>query len=210
MPLDTQYTHIVDDDAEVRASLQWLFESVKIPVRTYESGISFLDQVVGSSLAGCVILDVRMPRMSGLEVLRRLRSVQVSCPIIYLTAHGDIQMAVEALKMGAYDFIEKPYNNQRLLDCVFSAFEFELRTRGQSNADTEISARLKMLSAREREILDLILEGKSNKEIGRVLEISFKTVEAHRGRMLAKMSVSGTLELVRAMTTFNILNAGSD
>lgn len=207
MSSENQFVHVIDDDPDMRASLQWLLESVQMPVRSFESGYSFLEHVRDVVLRGCIILDVRMPRMSGLEVMRRIRDARLVCPVIFLTAHGDIPMAVEALKMGAFDFIEKPYNNQRLLDCVFSALEFELNSREQSAADTEISSRLKTLSSRERSILDLILEGKSNKEIGRVLGVSFKTVEAHRGRLLMKMGVTGTLDLVRAVSLFQAGNS---
>lgn len=194
-----QTVFVVDDEVSVRNSLKWLLESVRIPVQTFESGHAFLAEHTGDE-RGCIMLDVRMPGMSGLELMRRLHNIGVRAPIIFLSAHGDVPMAVQALKDGAFDFLEKPYNNQRFLDCVQSALERDALNRMHRNADEKLMERLKNLTAREQEIINLVVAGRSNKEIGGMLGISHKTVEAHRGRLMAKMGVGSLADLVRVMT----------
>ncbi|OGB31260.1 MAG: hypothetical protein A3F78_20560 [Burkholderiales bacterium RIFCSPLOWO2_12_FULL_61_40] len=200
-----QTVFVVDDEVSVRNSLKWLLESVQIPVQTFESGHAFLAAHTDNR-HGCIVLDVRMPGMSGLELMKRLHNMGLRAPIIFLSAHGDVPMAVQALKDGAFDFLEKPYNNQRFLDCVQSALERDALNRLNRNADEELLERLKNLTVREQEIINLVVAGKSNKEIGKLLNISHKTVEAHRGRLMAKMGVNNLVDLVRVMTTHYAVN----
>jgi FixJ family two-component response regulator len=200
-----QTVFVVDDEVSVRSSLKWLLESVQIPVQTFESGHDFLAAHTDDR-HGCIVLDVRMPGMSGLELMKRLHNMGLRAPIIFLSAHGDVPMAVQALKDGAFDFLEKPYNNQRFLDCVQSALERDALNRLNRNADEELLERLKNLTVREQEIINLVVAGKSNKEIGKLLSISHKTVEAHRGRLMAKMGVNNLVDLVRVMTTHYAAN----
>ncbi|MFZ3205270.1 MAG: response regulator [Pseudomonas sp.] len=200
-----QTVFVVDDEVSVRNSLKWLLESVQIPVQTFESGHAFLAAHTDNR-QGCIVLDVRMPGMSGLELMKRLHNMGMRAPIIFLSAHGDVPMAVQALKDGAFDFLEKPYNNQRFLDCVQSALERDALNRLNRNADEELLERLKNLTVREQEIITLVVAGKSNKEIGKLLNISHKTVEAHRGRLMAKMGVNNLVDLVRVMTTHYAVN----
>ncbi|MNF75671.1 Transcriptional regulatory protein TdiR [compost metagenome] len=200
-----QTVFVVDDEVSVRNSLKWLLESVQIPVQTFESGHAFLAAHTDNR-QGCIVLDVRMPGMSGLELMKRLHNMGMRAPIIFLSAHGDVPMAVQALKDGAFDFLEKPYNNQRFLDCVQSALERDALNRLNRNADEELLERLKNLTVREQEIINLVVAGKSNKEIGKLLNISHKTVEAHRGRLMAKMGVNNLVDLVRVMTTHYAVN----
>lgn len=203
-----QTVFVVDDEVSVRSSLKWLLESVQIPVQTFESGHAFLAAHTDNR-HGCIVLDVRMPGMSGLELMKRLHNMGMRAPIIFLSAHGDVPMAVQALKDGAFDFLEKPYNNQRFLDCVQSALERDALNRLNRNADEELLERLKNLTVREQEIINLVVAGKSNKEIGKLLSISHKTVEAHRGRLMAKMGVNNLVDLVRVMTTHYAVNGNT-
>lgn len=198
MKAQGQTVFVVDDEVSVRNSLKWLLESVQIPVETFESGHVFLAAYT-DNLRGCIVLDVRMPGMSGLELMKRLHTMGMRAPIIFLSAHGDVPMAVQALKDGAFDFLEKPYNNQKFLDCVQSALEHDALSRVHRNADEDLLARLKNLTVREQEIVDLVIAGKSNKEIARLLGISHKTVEAHRSRLMTKMGVTNVVDLVRLM-----------
>lgn len=197
--LKKQTVFIVDDDASIRESLKWLLESVQIATRTFESGHAFLEANI-DNFDGCLVLDVRMPGMSGLELMKRLQNAGVRAPILFLSAHGDVPMAVQALKDGAFDFLEKPYNNQRFLDCVQRALEHNALTRMHRTADANLLERLKNLTPREQEIMSQVVAGKSSKEIASLLGISYKTVEAHRGRLMAKMEVGNLVDLVRIMT----------
>lgn len=204
----TQTVFVVDDEASVRDSLKWLLESVRIPVQTFESGHAFLAaHTVDRS--GCLVLDVRMPGMSGLELMKRLHNAGMRAPIIFLSAHGDVPMAVQTLKDGAFDFLEKPYNNQRFLDCIQCALEHDALNRMHRNVDANLLERLKSLTPREQETIDLVVSGKSSKEIGNLLGISHKTVEAHRGRLMAKMGVGSLVDLVRVMTAHYATHPGT-
>lgn len=205
MTTQGQTVFVVDDEMTVRNSLKWLLESVKIPVETFESGQSFLI-AYHEEMRGCLVLDIRMPQLSGLELMKRLRSQDIQMPIIFLSAHGDIPMAVQALKDGAFDFLEKPYNNQKFLDCVQNALEYESVNQVRKNADDDLTTRLENLTPRERDIINLVVSGKSNKEIAKTLNISHKTVEAHRGRLMLKMGVNNVIDLVRLMTTHYTAN----
>jgi FixJ family two-component response regulator len=188
--------YIVDDDDAVRVSLRWLLESVGHKVETFSNGREFLS-AADPRIPGCLLLDVRMPYMGGFELQDSLRSAGFRLPIIFLSAHGDIPMTVRAMKSGAYDFLEKPYNDQHLIDKVTDALKVGLREHHQARANSQTQDLLKQLSAREREVFDLLIVGKASKVIATELNISYKTVEVHRAHIREKLGVTSLAELVR-------------
>ena len=190
--------HVVDDDEAIRDSLVWLLDGERYSVRTYSTGEDFFARHEQLSPA-CVILDIRMPGMSGIEVHEQLTRNAVRTPVVFVTGHGDVPMAVEAIKRGAFDFIEKPFNEQKLTSIIERALELDARNAGQVAAQSEVAARLAKLSPREREVLDLVIKGKMNKTIADVMNISIKTVEAHRSKVMEKMCARSLAELVQAV-----------
>ncbi len=192
---------VVDDEDSVRSSLKWLLESIRLNVETFESAETFLERIDGDH-PGCIVLDVRMPGMSGPELMDKLNDLHVSMPIIFLSAHGDVPLAVRTMKGGALDFLQKPYNNQQFLERVRQALELDKKNRSWREQQGDTAARIEALSGREREILDLVVEGQSNKVIGRALGISYKTVEAHRARLMRKMGVASFAELMQVVLSF--------
>ncbi|WP_374510511.1 response regulator transcription factor [Niveibacterium sp.] len=194
--LPEQTVHIVDDDEALRDSLIWLLESEGYTVATYASAEDFL-AAWSPALTGCLLLDVRMPGMSGLELYEKLVAQHATLPVIFITGHGDVPMAVSALKKGAVDFIEKPFNDQDMLRLIGQCLEAERSERTQRRQDAETARRLDQLTTREREVLDLIVAGRLNKQIADDLGISIKTVEVHRARVMEKMGVSSLAELVQ-------------
>lgn len=191
-----QTVFVVDDDAEVRDAMKLLMNSVGLQVETYASGEDYLDRFEPAR-PGCLLLDVRMKGISGLDVQERLSLESIHPPIIIITGHGDVPMAVRAVKAGAIDFIEKPFNEQELLDSVHRAIELDGKHRGRALRLADISARMEHLTPREREILDLVVAGKRNKEIATELGISLSTVEAHRARVMEKMHAESLSDLMR-------------
>ncbi|BAL23772.1 response regulator transcription factor [Azoarcus sp. KH32C] len=191
-----QYIHIVDDDEALRDSLVWLLESSGHRVRAYESAEAFLADF-NLAMTGCLVLDVRMPGMSGLELFEELRRRHCSLPVIFITGHGDVPMAVSAVKKGAVDFIEKPFSERDMLDLIAECLAAEQASRGRRQLEAETVRRLTQLTQREREVLDLIIAGKLNKQIADVLGISIKTVEVHRARVMEKMEANSLAELVQ-------------
>jgi RNA polymerase sigma factor (sigma-70 family) len=187
---------IVDDDEAVRDSLGWLMQSVGLPTETFSSAQDFLEADLRGR-AGCLLLDIRMPGMSGLELQERLEDMGVHVPVIIITGHGDVPMAVRALKAGAMDFIEKPFNDQVILDCVQAAIEQDNAQREALIRRDDISARIATLTPREREVLDLVVAGKLNKIIAADLGVSQKTVEAHRAKVMEKLEARSVSQLVR-------------
>jgi len=192
----TQRVYIVDDDEAMRDSLVWLLESHGLPVVAFGSASSFLD-AYRADMRGCVVLDVRMPGMSGLELHDRLAAMRATLPVVFVTGHGDVPMAVSAVKKGAVDFIEKPFAEKDLLRLVTQALELEREQAGARQRQAEARRRLESLTAREREVLDLVVAGKPNKLIADELGISPKTVEVHRARVMEKMEVGSVAELVQ-------------
>ena len=187
---------VVDDDEAVRSSTRLLLKSVGLPAVTYSSAQEFLDNY-DSQQPGCVVLDVRMPGMSGLELQQFLNLRGAVIPVIFITGHGDIPMAVDAMQHGAFDFLQKPFRDQDLLDRVQRALEKDRGNRAQLREKNRIQERRDSLTPREREILDLMTRGKPNKVMAADLGVSQRTVEIHRARVMEKMGASSLAQLVR-------------
>ena len=187
---------VVDDDAAVRDALKLLLRSVGHAVETYGSAQEFLD-AYGEDRAGCLVLDIRMPGMSGLELQQKLNEQHSILPIIFITGHGDVPMAVEAMQAGAVDFIQKPFRDQDLIDRINQALEKDSSNRAALGERNDIRRRLETLTPREREVLDLVVHGKANKVIAGDLKLSQRTVEIHRARVMEKMQASSLAHLVR-------------
>jgi two-component system response regulator FixJ len=188
--------HVIDDDDAVRDSLAMLLDSAGIAVRAYDSATRFLALAPGLG-AGCVLTDVRMPDMDGLALQRRLAEAGVTLPVIVMTGHADVPIAVAALKAGAVDFLEKPFDDERLIAAVRAALAASRDARRQAEATAGIVARLGSLTPREREVLDLMVAGNPNKTIAFDLGASPRTVEVHRARVMEKMGARSLAELVR-------------
>ena len=187
---------VVDDDAAVRDALKLLLRSVGQAVETYGSAQEFLD-AYSEDRAGCLVLDIRMPGMSGLELQQKLNEKHSILPIIFITGHGDVPMAVEAMQAGAVDFIQKPFRDQDLIDRINQALEKDNSNRAALGERNDIRKRLETLTPREREVLDLVVHGKANKVIAGDLKLSQRTVEIHRARVMEKMQASSLAHLVR-------------
>jgi two-component system, LuxR family, response regulator FixJ len=187
---------VVDDDLAVRDSLKLLLRSVGQAVETYGSAQEFLD-AYSEDRAGCLVLDIRMPGMSGLELQQKLNEKHSILPIIFITGHGDVPMAVEAMQAGAVDFIQKPFRDQDLIDRINQALEKDNSNRAALGERNDIRKRLETLTPREREVLDLVVHGKANKVIAGDLKLSQRTVEIHRARVMEKMQASSLAHLVR-------------
>ena len=201
-----ELVHIVDDDADVRNSVAFLMRSAGLEVRTYESAAALLD--VATTLTGCIVTDVRMPAMTGLELQQRLKTMDVSLPVIVITGHGDVPLAVEALKAGAVDFIEKPFLPEMILSAVRVALERYRSTADQEAAKGDIAAKLASLSRRERQVFEGIAAGSSNKQIARDLDISPRTVEVFRANVMAKMQATSLSDVVRMALVAGVLPGG--
>ncbi|CAK0773051.1 Transcriptional regulatory protein FixJ [Gammaproteobacteria bacterium] len=200
---------VVDDDPAVRDSLRLLLESVGLVAETFSSAHQFLDATEPEQ-SGCVLLDIRMPGMSGLELQRRLVARGITLPVIIITGHGDVTTAVQAMKTGAVDFLEKPFNDQVLLDRIHDAINRDTQARRARAEQDEVGRHLATLSPREVEVLDLIIAGKANKVIALDLGISEKTVEAHRARTMDKMQVRSTADLVRTVLLYRTSRPTAD
>ena len=196
MPPPEPTVFVVDDDRAMRESLSWLLDSVGLRVRSYATAADFLAEH-DPAQPGCLVLDVRMPGMSGLDLQSELASRGVELPTIVITGHAEVSMAVRAVKAGAIDFIEKPFSDQLLLDRVRQALEVDLEAREVRRRREDARRRLATLTAREREVLDLVVAGKANKEIASALGVSPKTVEVHRAHVMSKMCVDSLAELIR-------------
>jgi len=191
---------VVDDDQEVRESIRWLIESVDLAVETFGSGQEFLD-AYDPDKPGCVVLDVRMPQTSGLELQKKLLARGLEIPVIIVSAYGSVPVAVEAMKAGAVDFIEKPFSDQALLDRIHQAIAKDRDVRRGKAKRAEVAARVEELTSREREVMDLVVVGKATKRIAVDLGISPKTVESHRARIMHKMAADSLAELVQMAVT---------
>ena len=190
--------YIVDDDEAVLDSIRLLLISVDYEVEIFSSPHAFLGQA-GSVSAGCLLLDVRMPGMSGMELQQQLRQRGVPIPIIFLTGHGDVPMAVQAMQAGAFDFLQKPFRDQDLLDRIAEALAQDQNRRSIQNHLEQVQERVALLSPREREVLDWVVQGHANKVIALELDLSQRTVEIHRARVMEKMQAKSLADLVRMM-----------
>jgi two-component system response regulator FixJ len=199
--------HLIDDDDGVRHSLTFSLTAAGLAVRAYDSALAFLDSV-GSLQPGCIVSDMRMPGMDGLQLRRRLRELRVPLPMIIMTGHADIRMAVEAMKAGVADFIEKPFDDAALLAAIRDALaQSEVTARRERDAQLA-RARLKALSSRERDVLQGLVAGLPNKSIAYELKLSPRTVEVHRANVMTKMGAHSLSELVRMAIATDILPTG--
>ncbi len=188
--------HVVDDDVAVRKSLAFLLASEGIPVRLHESATGFLGDAPGIE-AGCIVTDVRMPGIDGIELIRRLKERGIALPVIVMTGHADVPMAVEAMKEGAVEFLEKPFGDEVFLAAVRSALARQERNSHHGTQVAEIQGRFDALSERERQVLEGLVAGKANKVIAYDLGISPRTVEIYRANVMAKIQAKSLSELVR-------------
>ena len=192
----SQVVHVIDDDVAVRQSLAFLLSTEGFAVRVYDSAIAFLKELPQSQM-GCVVTDIRMPDMSGLDLQRHLRETKSGFPVIVITGHGDVPLAVEAMKAGAVDFIEKPFEDEVLLSAIRVALSRNVRDSERSARVAAIRERLKLLSGRERDVLGGLVAGKPNKIIAHDLGISARTVEVYRANVMTKMQADSLSDLVR-------------
>lgn len=188
--------YIIDDVEEVRSAVALLMQSVGLNVVAFSSASEFLEQF-NEKMAGCILLDVRMPGMSGLELQQLLMQEDCCPPIIIVSGHGDVPLAVKAVKAGALDFIEKPFHEQTLLDSVHRAIEVDVKRRGESSRFVEIKKKFNSLTPREKQVLDLVSNGHRNKVIASELCLSPSTVEAHRKKVMEKMEATSLSDLMR-------------
>ena len=195
-PIPTVF--IVDDDQGVRSSIRILMKSIGLQAVPYGSAQEFLAAYKPSD-PGCLVLDIRMPGMSGLDLQQQLNQRGAVLPVIFITGHGDIPMAVEAMRQGAFDFIQKPFRDQDLIDRVQLAFTRDKETRAMLREHGKIRGRLSSLTPREREVLDLLVKGQQNKVMAHELGLSQRTVEIHRAHVMEKMEARSVAQLVRMM-----------
>ncbi len=201
---DRPIVHVIDDDDAVRDSLRFLLHCAGHVVEDYPSAIAFLERLDGNSASaadGCIVTDVRMPEMTGVELMRRLRELGISQPVIVITGHADVPMAIQAMKAGAADFIEKPFRDETILLAIEGALAERSRSIEADQKRREVEARIASLSQREREVLNGLVEGKANKIIAHDLGISVRTVEVYRAHVMTKMQVRSLSELVRLTVT---------
>jgi two-component system, LuxR family, response regulator FixJ len=193
--------YIVDDDQAIRRAMELLMRSVGLEFEIFHSGDDFLENHTNER-AGCLVLDIRMPGLGGLELQEKLNEVGSTLPIIFITGHGDVPMAVEAMQKGAVDFIQKPFRDQELLDRIGEALKTDQERRSAREEQAEVQNRVDKLTNREHQVLDLVVTGKPNKVIAYELGVSQRTVEIHRARVMEKMQAKSLADLVRMhMTT---------
>ena len=192
---------LIDDDSAVLHSMRLLIESRDIPVACFESAEAFLEQLPEAK-PSCVVADVRMPGMTGLELQRELKQRNHEAPLILISGHADVSMAAEALKQGAFDFFEKPYDGERLAASVFDAVQKGRRRNSETNERIDIAERLKALSPRQREVLEFVACGMSNKQIAAKLNISPRTVETYRAWVMERIGAQNVADLVRKVSSF--------
>ncbi|AXS79480.1 response regulator transcription factor [Dechloromonas sp. HYN0024] len=196
--MSTPQAHLVDDDDAIRDALAWLLTSRGIPATAYDSAESFLAAWT-PAMRGCIVLDMRMTGISGLDCFDQLLEKKSTLPVIFLTGHGDVPLAVSTLKKGAFDFFEKPLNDNELATRIEEAMALDARQRAANASVDSVKARLSTLTTRERQIMDLVLLGKFNKVIADELNISMRTVEVHRANLFDKMQVKTAVELANLL-----------
>ena len=191
--------YVVDDDESIRTLWRWLMESNGMAVRTFATAAEFI-AAYRSGAEGCLVLDIRMPGMSGLELHEYLKREGIEIPVVFVTGHADVPTAVQAMKGGAVDFIQKPFGYRDALATIRRAFERDAEIRQRRARQALIAARVALLTGREREVMELVVEGRQNKLIADLLAISIKTVEVHRAKVMEKMGAASVAELVQLMT----------
>jgi two-component system, LuxR family, response regulator FixJ len=200
--------HVIDDDQAVRQSIEFLLRTAGMMARTYESASAFLN-ALPTIESGCIVTDVRMPGISGIDLLRRLGEMQVKMPVIVITGHGDVPLAVEAMKVGAVDFLEKPFDDELLLGSVRTALNRSQENAARGAEREELQARLSSLTNRERQVLEGLVAGKPNKIIAFDLAISPRTVEIYRANVMTKMAAASLSELVRMALVAGVMHVGT-
>lgn len=206
---DKLVVHVVDDDDAARDSLKFLLESAQMEVQAYESGSAFM-AALPEVHRGCVITDVRMPGISGIDLLQRLKKLPFELPVIVITGHGDVPLAVEAMKLGALDFFEKPFDDEALLAAVRAAMDRYAKDLKRESDKAAISERIAALSPRERQVLEGLVAGHANKNIAFDLGISPRTVEIYRANVMTKMQAGSLSELVRMALLAGVLEETKD
>ncbi|QBM18389.1 response regulator protein TmoT [Marinobacter sp. JH2] len=201
---DAQTVFVIDDDTDVRDSLKWLLESVGLNVQSYENALAFFEGF-DTRASGCIVMDVRMPGLSGINAQKKLPEYNIELPVIMISAHGNVDMAVTALTQGAITFIEKPFDDQVLIDHVHNALEKDRARFAQRRSQSRIRERYDSLTRRERQVLELIVKGLSNQDAADELGINRKTVEGHRANMMAKMKVDSFAELVQVAIALGLV-----
>jgi two-component system response regulator FixJ len=205
-PAAARAVHIIDDDEGLRESLAFLLRAAQLEVRSFDSAKTFLDALPDASV-GCVITDIRMPDMSGIELLRRLKELKVGIPVIVITGHGDVALAVEAMKIGAADFFEKPFDDDLLVASVRAALRQQEDQTKRGVERAEIEHRISTLSPREKDVLAGLVEGRANKQIAFDLGISPRTVEIYRANLMNKMQANSLSDLVRMALLADMLSS---
>jgi len=208
MRSENKTVHVIDDDEALRHSLKFLLESAGIEVVTHDSANAFLE-IVGNLEPACVITDVRMPGLSGIDLLHRMRALKLDVPVVVITGHADVPLAVEAMKVGATDFFEKPFDDELLLTSVRSALSRHERDHRRHTERAEIDARLASLSSRERDVLKGLVAGHANKQIAFDLGISPRTIEIYRANLMTKMHAASLSDLVRMALVAGLLDTAT-
>ncbi|VAW60101.1 hypothetical protein MNBD_GAMMA08-1911 [hydrothermal vent metagenome] len=194
---------IVDDDPAMRDSLSWLIETIGYPVKVFASAQEFLDGYQHHE-PGCLILDVRLPGMSGIQLQQRMKIENITLPVIIISGHGDVPMAVKAMQQGAIVFLEKPFRDQELLDNIQEALEIDATNRKKEEASKEVLSCVESLTQREKEVMELMVKGNPSKEIAKQCGISVKTIEIHRARVMDKMQANSLPELVHMVLSLRV------
>ncbi|MBS0370336.1 MAG: response regulator transcription factor [Proteobacteria bacterium] len=207
--MSTPLAHIVDDDEAIRDALTWLFRTREVASAEWSSAEEFL-AAWQPEWRGCIVLDIRMREMSGLECFDVLQEQGNTLPVIFLTGHGDVPMAVSALKKGAFDFLEKPFEDNALVDVVIRALAKDAKRQASQASQASVANHLALLTPREQEVMNLVLAGKFNKVIADELSISMRTVEVHRARVFEKMGVRSAVELAQLLAPSRDKGSGSD
>jgi two-component system response regulator FixJ len=207
LAVDGEVVHIVDDDDAVRDSVSFLLAAAKIRAVAHDSAVAFLKALPKLDVS-CVVTDIRMPEMTGMDLLRHLRDKGFSVPVIMITGHGDVPLAVEAMKLGATDFIEKPFDDERLLSAIRAALDQRVSADAEQAHVAEVRARIESLSERERQVLDGLFAGQANKAIAYELGISARTVEVYRANVMGKMQAASLSDLVRMALLAGVHPAG--
>ncbi|HIC40608.1 MAG TPA: response regulator transcription factor [Piscirickettsiaceae bacterium] len=193
---ENQTVFIVDDEKSVRDSIKFLMESIGLQAKVFSSAQEYLDQF-DTNAPGCLITDIRMPMMSGLDLQQKLSENTLHPPIIMITGHGDVPMAVSAIQQGAVDFVEKPFNNQKLLDIVYKALEIDAKCRGENIKLGDIQQKYQYLTDKERQVFELIIKGILNKQIAQELFVTQSAIEARRAKIMEKMQANNLSDLMR-------------